>query len=175
MTPVKVLEVAQASRYPVSSAGDGWMFAASLFCVVAITCLLTMRLFATLRQLWLDRKIKGREAVMSFRTMIVLICLSGLAARAREAAYKIGFGEASPETLLMILQIKEWANTVAFWLVMSWLFIHTLFEPVWTLKLSHPQSQVWGKSWFQIGRFAGVVGLSAVLAGAIALYKAFGG
>lgn len=169
----KALAVAQHSAYPIASGGDGFMFAASLFAVVAISFLLIMRLLATLQQIWTDRKKAKRDALVSFRIMICLVCLSGLAARAPDAVYKIAWGEVTPTTLHTILSVKEWANTVAFWLVMGWLGIHTYFEPLWTLKLSNPLNRVWGGNLSQVKRFALVVFLSGLLAGAIAISKAF--
>lgn len=167
------LEVAQSSPYPISSAGDGYMFAASLFALVCITFLLLMRAIATTRQMWIDRKRTDRREVFWFRATILMICVSGLIARAPDAIYKISWGEVTPDTLHTILAVKEWANTVAFLIVVGWVGAYTFFEPVWTLKLSNPINMVWGGNGRQIKRFVAVVFLSGLLSGAIALSKAF--
>ncbi len=169
----KALQIAQSSPYPISSGEDGMMFAVSLFAVTCITFLLLMRAIATARQLWIDRKRRDRQHVMWFRATILMICVSGLIARAPDMIYKICWGEVSPMTLHYILSIKEWANPVAFGLVVAWIGIYSYFEPVWTLKMAIPLNKVWGGSNRQVSRFCIVVALSALLAGAIALSKAF--
>lgn len=167
------LEVAQSSPYPISSGGDGMMYATSLFAVVAISFLLTMRSIATARQLWIDRHRTDRSTVTWFRSTILMLCLAGLISRVPDAVYKIAWGEVSADTLHKILTVKEWSNAVAFFLVIGWIGIYTYFEPVWTLKLSNPINKVWGGSRSQINRFVCVVFLSLLLSGAIALSKAF--
>lgn len=166
------LEVAQASPYPISNGGDGVMYAASLFAVVCITCLLLMRSSATIRQMWIDRKRSDRQDIFWFRSTILMIAVSGLIARAPDAVYKIAWGEVSPATLHTILSVKEWSNTVAFWIVAGWLGLYSYFEPRWTLKLSNPANMVWGGNRRQLHRFASIVILSGLLAASIALSKA---
>jgi hypothetical protein len=149
------------------------MYATSLFAVCSITFLLTMRLIATVRQLWIDRHIRNRETVTWFRWTIVLLCLAGLISRGPDMVYKIAFGEVSARTLHTILSVKEWSNAIGFFIVLSWIGILTYFEPLWTLKLSSPLSQVWGGDRNKIPKFILIVILSGMLAGAITLSKVF--
>lgn len=168
----QALTVAAKSPYPIFANGDAMMFGTSLFAVVAIVCLLLMRLIATVRQIICDWGVKGREAVLSFRVMVVLVCLTGLTSRIPDAFYKIAWGEVTPQTLHTALSIKEWGNSIAFWLVLGWLGVHTYFEPLWTLKLANPLNRVWGGNLAQVRRFVLIVFLSGLLAGAIAISKA---
>lgn len=167
------LTVAAKSPFPISNGGDGFMYAASLFAVVAISLLLMMRLIATGRQMWIDRKRHDRDAVKWFRRTVMLLCLAGLTSRLPEAVYKIAWGEVSPNTLHTILTVKEWSNPVAFMLVIGWIGIYTYFEPIWILKLSNPINRVWGGNRAQVHRFIYIVILSGLLAGFVALSKAF--
>ncbi|WP_143090227.1 hypothetical protein [Sphingomonas rubra] len=169
----EALQLAQASPFPISSGGDSLMFAASLFAVCSITFLLTMRLIATVRQMWIDRKVKTRDTVWWFRLTIVLLCCAGLISRAPDMVYKIAWGEVTPATLHIILSVKEWSNAVAFFIVMGWIGILTYFEPLWTLKLSNPLNMVWGGDTRKVSRFFLIVFLTGLLAGAITLSKAF--
>lgn len=167
------LKVAQQSPFPISNGGDGYMYAASLFAVCSISFLLTMRLIATVRQMWLDRHIHSRDTVWWFRLTIVLLCVAGLISRGPEMVYKIAWGEVSPDTLHTILSVKEWSNAVAFFVVMAWIGILTYFEPLWTLKLANPTNQVWGGNQATVRRFTFIVFLTGLLAAAITLSKAF--
>jgi len=169
----EALTIAAQSPYPISSGGDGMMYAASLFSVVAISLLLTMRVIATGRQMWVDRNRDDRHSVMWFRRTIMLLSCAGLISRVPDAVYKIAWGEVSANTLHHILTVKEWSNALAFFLVIGWIGIYSYYELDWTLKLSNPINKVWGGSRSQINRFAVVVILSGLLAGAIALSKAF--
>jgi hypothetical protein len=167
------LDIAQSSPYPISAGGDGLMFAASLFAVTCITCLLLTRGIATSRQLWIDRHRTDRKDVMWFRATILMICIAGLISRAPDMVYKIAWGEVSTTTLHTILTIKEWSNSVAFFVVMGWIGIYTYFEPMWTLKLSNPINRVWGGNATHMRKFGLIIILSGMLAGAIAISKAF--
>lgn len=168
----KALTIAQTSPYPLSSNGDGLMFACSLFAVLSISFLLTMRAIATTRQLWIDRKRRDRDEVFWFRCTILMICIAGLLGRVPDAIYKISFGEVSTDTLHQLLAVREWANSVAFTVVTAWIGVYTYFEPAWTLKLSNPINKTWGGNRSQVHRFFFVVFLTGLLAGAIAISKA---
>lgn len=167
----EALKIAQLSPYPISSGGDGLMFACSLFAVLSISFLLTMRAIATTRQLWIDRK--RIDDVLWFRCTILIICIGGLLGWVPDAIYKISFGEVSTQTLHQMLAVREWANSVAFPAVTAWIGIYTYFEPAWTLKLSNSINKTWGGNRSQVHRFIFVVILSGLLAGAIAISKAF--
>lgn len=173
MNTSTVLDISKTQPFPLSNGTDGVMFGASLFAVTAISLLLLMRLIATGSQLIADSGRKNMQALLSFRVMIVLICISGLVTRAPEAAYKIAWGEVESETLYTILSIKEWGNTIAFWAVMSWLAVHSYFEPSWTLRLANPNNRVWGGNRSQLYRFISIVSLTALFAAAVAFYKSY--
>jgi hypothetical protein len=102
-----------------------------------------------------------------------MICVAGFISRAPDMIFKIAWNEVSTATLHNILTVKEWANPVALFVAAGWLGIYSYFEPVWTLKLSNPINKVWGGDRSQVKRFGFVTLLSALLAGSIALSKAF--
>lgn len=173
MTTTTALEVAQSSPFPISSGGDGVMFAFSLFAFVAISCVLTMRALAIGRQLWIDRSRSDRVDVMWNRLSSLTVCLGGLTLSAPLMVYKIGWGEVSTETLHSILIVKEWSSVLALMLFVTWTLLSAYFEVKWTLKLSNPLNRVWGGDAAQVKRFGFVVLLSGLLAGSIALSKSF--
>ncbi|RYF02938.1 MAG: hypothetical protein EOO77_31835 [Oxalobacteraceae bacterium] len=174
MSPTdKALHIASVSRFPIAYDGDAFMYYGALCGLIVMSLLLIEHMVHIGKQMWTDRK-KVKNAVFMLRMTFMMVCTTALIRIVPEVVYRIAWGEVTVNTLQWILAIKEGLNIVAVGTLICWILIHRYFEPLWTLRLNAPASQVWGGNKQVFSKALVLTLLSALLAGSITIFKAFG-
>lgn len=159
--------------FPVSYDGSGIMFGFALFSLIVIASLSLMIGSMLVNHLFKDRAY-GYDGVSALRSLVLAFCVAAFIRCSPEIAYNIAYAEASPSTLQTILFTKRVCDTITLIPFMIWAGTFWAWYPDMVLKLRSTRSMVWTDNRLaSLRRFASIVLLSATLAGAITLGRAF--